>query len=325
MHSSDNGQEGRWAALPLIGGSSVMNTLRERIVRVAVTDFMVLVEGESGAGKELVARQIHELSRRRYGPFVALNCAAIVESLLEAELFGIEDRTATGVRGRKGKFEQADAGTIFLDEVSDLSPSAQAKLLRVLQDRSVQHVGGTRTHTVDTRIIAATNRSLQSLVERRMFRADLFYRLSGVEVRVPSLRERRDDILVLALHFLGRHPQSPPFELSAAAAGALFTYHWPGNVRELERVIERAVALATTHLIELDDLPQGLRGRYRDVLLPSVEQSDTLRAWGSRYVRLVLERSGRNKRKACLALGISYHTLQAYLRYPGRMHARERR
>ena len=308
------------AAWPLIGESGVMQTLRERIERVAVTDFTVLVEGESGSGKELVARQLHECSRRRYGPFIALNCAAIVETLLEAELFGIEDRTATGVRGRKGKFEEANAGTIFLDEVSDLSPSAQAKLLRVLQDRAVQRVGGTGSHKVDTRIVAATNRSLQSLVERRRFRADLFYRLCGVEVRVPSLRERREDIRVLAVHFLSRHTQTPPFELSAAAAGALFIYHWPGNVRELERIIERAVALAKTHVIGLEDLPPGLRGRYRDVLLPSVEQSDTLRAWGSRYVQLVLERSGRNKRSACRKLGISYHTLQAYLRYSSRMH-----
>lgn len=307
---------------PLVGQSGIMKTLRERIERVAVTDFTVLVEGESGSGKELVARQIHELSRRRYGPFIALNCAAIVETLLEADLFGIEDRTATGVRGRKGKFEQADAGTIFLDEVSDLSPSAQAKLLRVLQDRAVQHVGGSITRRVDTRIVAATNRSLHSLVQRHLFRADLFYRLSGVEVRVPPLRERREDVFELAVHFLSRHPRTPPFQLSGAAADALFTYHWPGNVRELERLIERAVALATTPIIELDDLPQGLRGRYRDVLLPSVEQSDTLRAWGSRYVRLVLERSGRNKQRACRALGISYHTLQAYLRYPSPMHTK---
>lgn len=320
MQSSEKSQGGRFDAWPLIGESVAMHTLRERIERVAVTDFTVLVEGESGSGKELVARQIHELSRRRYGPFIALNCAAIVETLLEAELFGIEDRTATGVRGRKGKFEQANAGTIFLDEVSDLSPSAQAKLLRVLQDRAVQHVGGTGSHKVDTRIVAATNRTLQSLVVRRVFRADLFYRLSGVEVHVPSLRERREDILVLARHFLSRHAQTPPFELSPSAAGALFTYHWPGNVRELERVIERAVALANTHVIALDDLPPGLHGRYHDVLLPSVEDSDTLRAWGSRYVRLVLERNGRNKRRACRALGISYHTLQAYLRYPGGMH-----
>jgi transcriptional regulator with PAS, ATPase and Fis domain len=234
-------------------------------------------------------------------------------------LFGIEDRTATGVRGRKGKFELADSGTLFLDEVSDLSPAAQAKLLRVLQDRAVEHVGGNGHLAVDARIIAATNRSLHTLVTRKTFRSDLFYRLSGVEVHVPPLRDRREDIPGLAAYFLSRHHRTPAFELSAAAADALFTYHWPGNVRELERVMERAVALATSHVIRPEDLPAALGGRYGDVLLPSVEQSDTLRAWGSRYVRLVLERSGRNKRRACRALGISYHTLQAYLRYTGRV------
>src|SRR5262245_27680184 len=156
----------RDAAAPLIGSTPVMNDLRATIERVAATDFTVLLEGESGVGKELVARQIHDLSRRRNGPFVAINCAALVDSLHEAELFGIEDRTATGVRGRRGKFEAADGGTLFLDEVSDLSPSAQAKVLRAIQDLAVERVGGQGTHRVDIRIIAATNRSLAGLVEQ---------------------------------------------------------------------------------------------------------------------------------------------------------------
>src|SRR5262249_18115028 len=154
--------------------------------------------------KELVARQIHELSERRDGPFVAINCAALVETLLEAELFGIEERTATGVRGRRGKFEHADGGTLFLDEVSDLSPSAQAKLLRAIQEMAVERVGGHGIHRVNIRIVAATNRGLRDLVERRLFRADLFYRLGGVDLRVPSLRERRADIRELAEYFLER-------------------------------------------------------------------------------------------------------------------------
>src|SRR5262249_54753042 len=157
----------RDGAAPLIGSTSAMEVLRSSIERVAGTDFTVLLEGESGVGKELVARQIHELSRRRAGPFVAINCAALVETLLEAELFGIEDRTATGVRGRRGKFEAADGGTLFLDEVSDLSVSAQAKLLRAIQDLAVERVGGNGTHRIDIRIIAATNRGLHSLVERQ--------------------------------------------------------------------------------------------------------------------------------------------------------------
>ena len=161
-------------AAPLVGSTPPMQALRASIDRVAATDFTVLIEGESGVGKELVARQIHESSRRRQGPFVAVNCAALVETLLEAELFGIEERTATGVRGRRGKFEHADGGTLFLDEVSDLSASAQAKLLRAIQDLSVERVGGTGSHRVDIRIVAAPHRSLASMVERRLFRPDLY-------------------------------------------------------------------------------------------------------------------------------------------------------
>src|SRR5258706_3040996 len=250
----------RDAAAPLIGSTPIMEELRRTIERVAGTDFTVLLEGESGVGKELVARQIHELSRRRNGPFIAINCAALVETLLEAEVFGIEERTATGVRGRRGKFEAADGGTLFLDEVSDLSLSAQAKLLRAIQDFAVERVGGLGTHRVDIRIIAATNRGLAGLVERDLFRSDLFYRLSGVDVRVPSLRERRPDILELANYFLDRHRTARVFRLSAGAADALNTYQWPGNVRELERMIERTVALTDSDVIELDDLPVTLRG-----------------------------------------------------------------
>src|SRR3954453_9350979 len=166
-------------AAPLIGSSVPIRAVRERIERVASTDFTILIEGESGTGKELVARQIHELSRRRKGPFIAVNCAAIVETLLEAELFGIEDRTATGVRGRRGKFENAHDGTLFLDEIADLSLAAQAKLLRAIQEMSVERVGTTGTREIDTRIIVATNRPLTELVEQNRFRLDLFYRLNG--------------------------------------------------------------------------------------------------------------------------------------------------
>ena len=183
----------------------MMRSVRDRIERVAATDFTLLIDGESGVGKELVARQIHDISARRRGPFVAVNCAALVESLLEAELFGIEDRTATGVRGRRGKFECADGGTLFLDEVADLSPAAQAKLLRALQDLAIERVGGYGIHRVNTRVVAATNKKLSALVQARAFRADLFYRLSGIEIHVPPLRERREDILELASYFLERH------------------------------------------------------------------------------------------------------------------------
>ena len=309
-------RRGRDGAAPLIGSTEVMQTLRGAIERVAATDFTVLLEGESGVGKELVARLIHESSRRRNGPFVAINCAALVETLLEAELFGIEDRTATGVRGRRGKFEAAEGGTLFLDEVSDLSVSAQAKLLRAIQDLAVERVGGHGAHRVDIRIVAATNRSLSSLVEQRLFRPDLFYRLSGVDIRVPTLRERRPDILELAVYFLHRHRTTRPMRLSAGAADALLAYDWPGNVRELERLMERAVAMVETDIIALDDLPATVRGDYATTLGPSMRRNDSLRAWASRYARLVLDRCGGNKREACRVLDISYHTLQSYLRFP---------
>jgi DNA-binding NtrC family response regulator len=301
---------------PLVGSTPAMRALRDTIHRVAATDFTVLLEGESGVGKELVARQIHDISRRGNGPFVAINCAALVETLLEAELFGIEDKTATDVRGRRGKFEAADGGTLFLDEVSDLSLSAQAKLLRAIQDLAVERVGGNGTHRVDIRIIAATNKSLHELVERRLFRLDLFYRLSGVDVRVPTLRERRRDIVEIAEYFLARHRATRPLRLSPAAAAALMAYDWPGNVRELERLIERAVTLAESDVLELDDLPATVRGDYSRAVAPSAERNDSMRAWSSRYARMVLDRCGGNKRAACRVLDISYHTLQAYLRYP---------
>jgi len=282
---------------------------------VATTDFTVLIEGESGTGKELVARQIHELSRRRHGPFVAINCAALVETLIEAELFGIEERTATGVRGRRGKFEHADGGTLFLDEVSELSLAAQAKLLRAIQDLMVERVGGYGSRRVDTRIVAATNRPLAKLAEKGLFRTDLYYRLSGVDVHVPPLRQRKEDIIELAQYFLSRHGGRGKLTITPAACDALITYDWPGNVRELERMIEGAIATCESRQITLDDLPIALRGAYGDVLMPSIQGNDTMRTWGSRYARLVLERCNRNKRKACEVLDISYHTLNAYLNH----------
>jgi transcriptional regulator with PAS, ATPase and Fis domain len=305
-------------AAPLIGSSEAIRRVRERIERVAATDFTILIEGESGSGKELVARQVHELSRRRRGPFVAVNCAAIVETLLEAELFGIEDRTATGVRGRRGKFEHAHDGTLFLDEVSDLSAAAQAKLLRAIQDFSIERVGGYGTRRVNTRIVVATNRPLAGLVADGRFRMDLYYRLIGVEVQVPPLRERRADVVELAQYFLERHRGFRALQLSQAAVDALLAYHWPGNVRELERVIERAVALAGSDRLEVDDLPPALLTGYEHIILPSIRRQDTMREWAARYARLVLERCQNNKRRACRELGISYHTLQGHLRYGAR-------
>jgi transcriptional regulator with PAS, ATPase and Fis domain len=302
----------------LVGESPVINELRSRIARIARTPFTVLVEGESGVGKELVAREIHDQSLRRRGPFVAVNCAALVETLVETELFGIEEHTATGVRGRRGKFELAHRGTLFLDEVADLSATAQAKLLRVLQDLSIERVGGSTSHQVDTRVIAATNRGLQRLVETGQFRSDLYYRLSGVEVHVPPLRVRREDVPLLVAHFLGLHASEARLDMETTAVEALMTYDWPGNVRQLSRVIERAVALASGPSIAVADLPAPVVRDYHTLLPEPCGRDDSLRAWNSRYVRLILERCNNNKRRACEVLDISYHTLQSHLAYAPR-------
>ncbi len=312
--AESDGRLGAGAA-PLIGSSACMQHLRAQIERVAATDFTVLIEGETGSGKELVARQVHDLSGRRRGPFVAVNCAALVETLLEAELFGIEDRVATGVRARRGKFEAADRGTLFLDEVADLSRLAQAKLLRAVQELAIERVGAQEPRRVDIRVVVATNKCLRGLVSDGRFRADLYYRLAGVELEVPSLRRHREDILELAEYFLARHRGLRQLALSESAAEALLTYDWPGNVRELQRVIERALALTTGDVLGLTDLPPELIHDYTEVLSPSVARAESMRAWGSRYARLVLERCDRNKRRTCEVLGISYHTLQSYLRY----------
>jgi transcriptional regulator with PAS, ATPase and Fis domain len=301
----------------LVGQSELMTELRTRVVRIAQTAFTVLIEGESGAGKELVARELHTCSPRHRGPFVALNCAALVETLVEPELFGIEERTATGVRGRRGKFELADEGTLFLDEVGDLSPAAQAKLLRVLQDMAVERVGSHVTRQVNVRVVAATNRSLSALVQANRFRADLFYRLAGVEIYVPPLRARREDVPSLVAHFLTRYGRAEG-AITVSAIEALATHDWPGNVRQLARVLERAIALATGPVLTVADLPADITQDYRDLLRDVPDRDDSLRAWSSRYVRLVLDRAQGNKRRACDVLGISYHTLQSHLDYdPG--------
>ncbi len=300
----------------LVGRSPAMLELRTRLDRIARTDFTVLIEGESGVGKELAARHIHSASSRSRGPFVAVNCAAIVETLIETELFGIEERTATGVRGRRGKFELAEDGTLFLDEVGDLSVAAQAKLLRVLQDLRVERVGASSSQRVNTRIVAATNRPLSVLVQRNLFRSDLYYRLSGVEVHIPPLRARREDVPLLAAYTLRKHRRaSAEWSLDASAVEALVAYDWPGNVRQLERVIERAVALSCSQEIGIADLPPEITQEYRDLTGESEPGCDySLHTWTRRYARLVLDRCHGNKRQACERLDISYHTLQAYLK-----------
>jgi transcriptional regulator with PAS, ATPase and Fis domain len=298
----------------MVGRSQAIQAVRERIRRVAATPFTVLVEGESGVGKELVAHEIHRMSARHLGPFVPINCAAIVESLIEAELFGIEDRIATGVRGRKGRFEQAHRGTLFLDEVADLSLPAQAKLLRVLQDFTIERVGSTCAQRIDTRVVAATNRRLRELIDNGRFRRDLYYRLSGVEIWVPPLRARREDVPLLIDHFVARLRRQHGTSFSMPAIEALTAFDWPGNVRQLARVVEHSVALALGPIVALSDLPLELRAGSALEAFEHGSEDDTLRSWTRRYVRLVYERCSGNKKEACRVLDISYRTLQTYLR-----------
>jgi len=235
------------------------------VQQVADSSATVLVQGESGTGKELVARAIHDRSSRRNGPFIAVNCAALPETLLESELFGYEKGAFTGAAGRKeGRFELADGGTLFLDEIADLSAVTQPKILRVLQEGEFERVGGTKTSRVDVRIVTATNQDLATLVRDRRFREDLFYRLNVITIQVPPLREKHEDVPVLAQHFLRVYAAKNNRQLDGftdEALGCLQAYSWPGNVRELENVVERAVVLARGARVDAGDLPDAVRER----------------------------------------------------------------
>jgi two-component system response regulator HydG len=248
-----------------IGVSPAFRRMMALVEQVASSSATVLIQGESGTGKERTARAIHDLSPRKNGPFIAVNCAALPETLLESELFGYEKGAFTGAASRKeGRFELADGGTLFLDEVADLSPVTQPKILRVLQEGEFERVGGTKTIRVDVRIVTATNQDLAALVRDKRFREDLFYRLNVITIVAPPLRERRGDVSVLAQHFLRVYASknNRPLEgLSDEALGCLEAYSWPGNVRELENVIERAVVLARGTRVELTDLPEGVAER----------------------------------------------------------------
>ncbi|MFQ5877325.1 MAG: sigma-54-dependent transcriptional regulator [Acidobacteriota bacterium] len=232
----------------ILGESPALERALDQVRRVAPTGATVLLEGESGSGKELFARALHHLSGRKTQSFFAINCAAIPETLLESELFGYEKGAFTGAgASKRGKFEIADKGTLFLDEIGDLSPVLQGKVLRVIETRQFERVGGTQTRTVDLRLVAASNKDLRSLVARGTFRQDLYFRLSVFPIRVPSLRERREDIPILARHFVEKfaaeQKRKGPIEIAPEALAALVDYPWPGNVRELENTIERALIL----------------------------------------------------------------------------------
>jgi two-component system, NtrC family, response regulator AtoC len=243
----------------LLSKNPAMQKVFELIQHVAATTTTVVVEGETGTGKELVARAIHEASSpHRSGPLVAINCAALPENLLESELFGHEKGAfTTAVSQRKGRFEMAEGGTLFLDEVGDIPASMQVKLLRVLQDRRFERVGGTTTIEADVRVVAATNRNLERLVKKGKFREDLFYRLNVVKIDLPPLRERLEDVPLLATHFAAQfaRPGEPPKPFSPAAMETLLSYSWPGNIRELENAVERACVTARGPTLEREDLP----------------------------------------------------------------------
>jgi transcriptional regulator with GAF, ATPase, and Fis domain len=272
-------------ASSLVGESRQLRQLEEFISRVAQSDSTVLIRGESGTGKEVVARSIHQSSPRNERPFVAINCAAIPETLLESELFGHEKGAYTGAIGmRKGKLEAADDGTLFLDEIGELAPPMQAKLLRVLQQKEFERVGGTHPVTFKARVLAATNKNLEQAIKSGEFRQDLYYRLNVVSVTVPPLREHREDISLLALYFAAKYAQKAkrPFKgISQEARTLLMNYSWPGNVRELENAIEHAIVLGLTEEILPEDLPEGILeeqsaelagARYHDTLNQSKKE-----------------------------------------------------
>ncbi len=258
-----NELEDRFRPENIIGNSGAMRAVYRAIHQVAASDTTVLVRGESGTGKELVAHAIHYSSPRHGGPFVKVNCAALNENLLESELFGHEKGAFTGaVQQRKGRIEDAQGGTLFLDEIGDFSPMTQVKLLRVLQEREYQRVGSNETHRANVRIICATNRDLEELVDRGQFRQDLYYRINVFPVVLPPLRDRKDDILLLADHFVDRYATQMSKDvrrISTPAINMMFAYHWPGNVRELENCIERAVLLSTDGVIHGHHLPPSLQ------------------------------------------------------------------
>lgn len=247
----------------IIGDSEKMQRVFETIEKVADTESTILILGESGTGKELIAKAIHYNSYRREGPFVPVNCAAIPSELLESELFGHEKGAFTNaIRTRIGRFELANGGTLFLDEIGDMSPNLQSKLLRVLQERQFDRIGGMKTIKIDIRVIAATHQNLKKGVEEGKFREDLYYRLNVIPIEIPPLRERKSDIPLLAHHFLSQFKKNKKLKIqgiNGEALGRLMQYHFPGNVRELENMIERIVILSNNEIITLDDLPEKLQ------------------------------------------------------------------
>ncbi|MBU0928975.1 MAG: sigma 54-interacting transcriptional regulator [Spirochaetes bacterium] len=293
----------------IVGASAAMRAMRELMVQVATSDATVLINGESGTGKELVAAEIHALSRRSGGPLIKVNCSALPESVIESELFGHEKGAFTGAASqRKGRFELAHGGTLFLDEIGELSQQVQVKLLRVLQEREIERVGGMSTVKVDVRVIVATNRRLEDEIREGRFREDLFYRLNVFPIRVPPLRERKSDIVLLADHFAERYArknEKPIKRISSPAIDLLMSYHWPGNVRELENCIERAVILSTDMVIHSYHLPPSLQSASSTHTEPTATLEAAISRIEKEMIVESLKISGGNMAAASRRLGIS--------------------
>lgn len=309
----------------LISQSEAMRKVLEMVEAVAPLDSTVLLTGENGTGKELIMERIHQLSHRSDGPLILVNCAALPENLIESELFGHVRGAFTGaIEDRKGKFELAHGGTLFLDEIGELPVAAQAKLLRALQERVVYPVGGRREVRVDVRIIAATNRDLTADVASGRFREDLFYRLNVITIELPPLRQRRDDILLLAEHFVAqacREMRKPPRRLAPQVRELLLTHPLPGNVRQLKNALERAVALGKGELILPDDLPSEFRFRKaatgEQIFSPGLTLKDALAIFEQKYISQALCYHGRKKAETAQSLGISRKNLWEKLQRTG--------
>lgn len=307
----------------IIGTSRPMRELFETLKLVAPSDATVLLTGESGTGKELIAGAVHHNSSRKDGPFIKVNCAALHENLLESELFGHEKGAFTGaVEMRKGRFELSHRGTLFLDEIGDLSPTTQAKILRVLQEGEFERLGGTKTIKADVRLIVATHRNLEQMVVEGTFRQDLFFRLSVVPLALPPLRERAEDIPQLSEHFLRTYSEKNRKDIRAIGAeamDALLSYRWPGNTRELENTIERAVILCMGERISLRELPDQIRnaaGKPESIPF-AVRPGNSLKDMEKGLIRATLQKTGGNRTKAAEILGISRQTLQNKLKEYG--------
>ena len=299
----------------ILGKSKPMREVFDLIRRVADSQTNVLITGESGTGKELAAKAIHFNSDRRSGPFVPINCAAIPEALLESELFGHMKGAFTDAKGdKRGLFEEAHGGTLFLDEISELPVMLQAKLLRAIQEKEIRRVGSTKSVAVDTRIIAATNLALADEVKAKRFREDLYYRLNVIEIRMPPLRERREDILLLVDAFLKKCAEASRKAVKGIAESALallVDYPWPGNVRELENVIERAVTLTRGEKVTPEDLPPAIHGSRGDrkVIDDAADRTLPLEDVEKEYILRILDKTGGNKYQAAQLLGIDRKTL----------------